>query len=72
MSHIPFLCKLVAPLQGNVHFDISQLIVHIAQQLRCLTQCFEGLRSLNNYSWSDQMCVKDASMPGFAAISEKY
>ena len=46
MSHIPFLCKLVTPLLENVYFAISQLIVHLAQQLRCLTPCFEGLRSL--------------------------
>ena len=46
MSHIPFLCKLVTPLLENVYFAIYQLIVHIAQQLRCLTPCFEGLRSL--------------------------
>ena len=46
MSHIPFLCKLVTPLLENVYLAISQLIVHLAQQLRCLTPCFEGLRSL--------------------------
>ena len=32
-------------ITGNVYFAISQLIVHIAQQLRCLAPCFEGPRA---------------------------
>ena len=51
---------------------ISANSVHtVAQQLRYLTPCFEGLILLLNYSWSDQMCLKDASVPSIAAISGK-
>ena len=71
MSHIQFLCKLATPLLENVYFAISRLIVHIAQQLRCLAPCFEGPRALKNYSWSDQMCLTHVIAQNIAAITKK-
>ena len=69
MSHIPFVCELVTPLLENVYCAISQLIVHIAQQLRFLTQCFEDPRAMYNYS--DQMCLIYVIAQNIAAINEK-
>ena len=69
MSHIPFLCKLVTPLIENVYFAIAQLIVHIAQQLRCLTHV---LRVQEHYKTILEMCLIYVIAQNIAAINEKF
>ncbi len=71
MSRVSFLCKLVPPLPKILFFTISQPILQITEQKRCLDPCLEGQSSQLNYTQSVYMCPWLTNMQISATITEK-